>query len=144
MKRKLFLNHTAVKPGEKLAAGDFGRMSDDCLLPVGKSLLGHVVTARQEFEFFRPIVLPDGTPLTSKMGATVQYCGHDGTFAADIIVVGGIALVVGNPNVNNILKRPAQHATHHLVDYPHCYYWNPLRGYFMVPADQCKVLKTSE
>ena len=47
------------------------------------------------------------------MGATVKYCGHDGTFIADIFVVGNVNVVRANgPVTGNNIKRPADNASH--------------------------------
>ncbi len=81
----------------------------------------------------------------SKMGAKVQYCGHNGTFPADIFVHGETALVVAPGSINlDRISRPATGATHHMVDYPTALYWNPGRGYFMVPRNQVQVLENKE
>jgi hypothetical protein len=59
--------------------------------------------------------------LTAKMGAVVQYCGHDGVFIADIFVIEGVAAVRANgPITTDNLVRNGKlgPATHHLVDFP--------------------------
>lgn len=78
----------------------------------------------------------------AKMGATVQYCGHNGTFVADIYQVGNANVIRANGKVTpDNIDRPAKDATHHLSDYPDPGYWNPNLGVFVVPEKQCKELK---
>jgi len=78
----------------------------------------------------------------AKMGATVQYCGHDGTFVADIFRVGNVNVVKANgPVTPDSIRRPAQNATHHLMDFPLAGFWRPDIGVFVVPKAQVKELK---
>lgn len=74
-----------------------------------------------------------------KMGAKVQYCGHNGTFVADIFLIGDVNVVRANGPVNaGNLERPAKHPTHHLMDFPQAGFWSPDRGIFVVPKAQVK------
>lgn len=76
-------------------------------------------------------------PRLTRAGAVVQYCGHDGTFAADLFEVAGAVVVrAAGPVTPDNLTRPAVGATHHLVDFPSPGYWNPRLGVFVVPAAQ--------
>lgn len=78
----------------------------------------------------------------SKMGAKVQYCGHDGWFIADVHRVGNVNVVVANGKVSgDNIVRPAKGATHHLEDFPVVGYWAPHKGIFVVPEGQVKELK---
>ena len=78
------------------------------------------------------------TPVTqSRVGAIVQYCGHDASFVADIVVKHGVAVVIGNPKVESNLTRPASpNVTNHVID-AGALYWGPLRGFFVVPVSSC-------
>ena len=76
------------------------------------------------------------------MGARVAYCGHDGTFVADVHRVGNVNVVVANgPVTPGNIDRPAEGATHHVSDYPKGGYWAPHKGIFVVPEQQVKELK---
>ena len=78
----------------------------------------------------------------AKMGTIVQYCGHDGFFVADIFKVGNVNVVKANgPVTPDSIRRPAQNATHHLVDFPSAGFWRPDIGVFVVPKAQVKELK---
>lgn len=74
-----------------------------------------------------------------RVGAIVQ-CGHDATFVADVIEVGGACVVIANGAMDKVLERPASGATHRLADFPVAGYWNPRTGVFVVPSDQVVVL----
>jgi len=77
----------------------------------------------------------------AKMGATVQYCGHDGTFVADIFKIGNVNVIKANGLVTpGNIRRPAQKATHHLVDFPSAGFWRPDIGIFVVPQAQLEEL----
>jgi hypothetical protein len=77
----------------------------------------------------------------AKMGAKVQYCGHDGTFVADIFVIAGANVVRSNgPVTSKTLERPTTGATHHLMDFPSAGFWRPDLGVFVVPKAQVKEL----
>ena len=78
----------------------------------------------------------------SKMGARVKYCGHDGTFVADIFEVKGANVVRANgPVTGSNLDRQANDATHYLSDFPSAGFWCPQLGIFVVPKNQVKELK---
>jgi hypothetical protein len=84
----------------------------------------------------------------AKMGATVQYCGHNGGFIADIYRVGNVNVVRANSAVTagNLLRdNPKDHevfvATHHLMD-NEAGFWRPDLGVFVVPEGQVKELKS--
>lgn len=89
---------------------------------------------------------PVPTLRKSGVGVTVQYCGHDATFLADIIEVGGACVVVAaEPIIDNKgLKRPARGATHLMVDFPVGGYWKPQKGIFVVPNEQIRLLEPGE
>ena len=71
------------------------------------------------------------------IGAIVQYCGHDGTFVADIFVVGNTNVVRASRNVSpENLERPARGATHLVSDFPIRGFWRPDLGIFVVPQKQ--------
>ena len=79
----------------------------------------------------------------AKMGARVQYCGHDGHFVADIFTVADANVVRANgPVTPGNLIRPAQQqcapATHVLLDFPTTGFWRPDIGVFVVPEAQVK------
>jgi len=77
----------------------------------------------------------------AKMGAVVQYCGHDGTFVADIYEVAEANVVRANgPVTSSNLNRPAKNATHHLIDMPSGGFWRPDLGVFVVPKKQVEEL----
>ena len=74
------------------------------------------------------------------MGAVVRYCGHEGTFIADIRLVAGANVINANgPVTGESLNRdPADYAlaTHQLDDFPEAGGWFPRRGFFVVPEKQ--------
>lgn len=73
----------------------------------------------------------------AKMGAKVKYCGHDGTFVADIFNVDGVNVVLANgPVTMGNLIRPAANPTHQLEDFPKAGFWRPDLGVFVVPEFQ--------
>lgn len=72
-------------------------------------------------------------------GARVHYCGHDGTFAADLYEIEGAVVVRASaPVTPGDLDRPARDATHHLSDFPAAGFWRPDLGVFVVPAAQVR------
>jgi hypothetical protein len=77
----------------------------------------------------------------AKTGARVQYCGHGGWFIADILKVAGANVVRASGEVTpgNII-RPADEATHHLIDFPDTGFWRPDLGVFVVPENQVEEL----
>jgi len=85
--------------------------------------------------------------LTAKMGAQVQFCGHNGYFMADIFVIGDVAAVrASGPVSPDKLFRNQEYGppTHHLVDFPDPGMWEPKRGVFVVPASQVRVIAIQE
>lgn len=74
-------------------------------------------------------------------GAVVQYCGHNATFVADIIIVAGAAVVRANGPIEKYLTRPARNPTHHIVDFPVGGFWRPDLGVLVVPIDQVTKIK---
>lgn len=73
-------------------------------------------------------------------GLTVRYCGHDGTFVADVYEVAGAVVVrAGGPVSAETIRRPARGYTRHLLDFPKAGFWRPELGVFVVPADQLRV-----
>ncbi len=73
------------------------------------------------------------------MGAIVQYCGHRGTFIADIWEVGDVNIVHASREVTpDNLHRYEEFgaATHLLVDFPKAGFWKPKLGVFAVPKEQ--------
>ena len=81
---------------------------------------------------------------TGAIGAKVMYCGHDGWFIADIILVGDVAVVRGPDRgvaADKLVRGRNDEATHHLVDFPVAGAWMPKRGVFVVPQKQVYMLK---
>lgn len=75
------------------------------------------------------------------MGAKVQYCGHNGTFIADIFEIDGVNVVRASGAVTGEnIERPAKNATHHLLDFPRTGFWRPDIGIFVVPKKQVEEL----
>lgn len=82
------------------------------------------------------------------MGAIVRYCGHQGTFVADIFEIAGVNVVRANFNprhgageFNDRLNRDPEalaNATHQLTDFPNTGFWRPDIGVFVVPVAQVK------
>ena len=79
----------------------------------------------------------------SAMGAIVQFCGHRGTFIADIFEVGNVNVVHASREVNaNTLDRDNfDEATHHITDFPKAGFWKPWIGVFVVAKNQVTELK---
>ena len=74
----------------------------------------------------------------SRMGAIVQYCGHDGHFIADIYKIGNTNVInASQPVTMNNLRRPARGCTHHISDFPTSGFWQPRKGLFVIPEEQC-------
>lgn len=90
----------------------------------------------------------------AKMGAIILYCGHRGTFIADIHEVGNVNVVYANLPEGELGITPGSlirdgdlgpdHATHHLSDMPTAGCWKPVRGVFVVPKGQVKELNDAE
>lgn len=80
------------------------------------------------------------------MGAFVKYCGHEGGFVADLIVVAGACIVRANGPISgdNIIRRKNAVYTHHLMDFPTAGFWRPDLGVFVVPVEQCRKLTNSK
>ena len=76
------------------------------------------------------------------MGALVQYCGHAGTFVADIFRVGNVNVVrCLDPVTPGMLNRTnVREATHQLSDFPRAGFWRPDLGVFVVPHTQVRKL----
>jgi len=78
------------------------------------------------------------------VGALVRYCGHLGTFVADIYEVGNANVIHPSTPVTmeNLNRDPVdyEHATHHMVDHPVGGFWRPRIGVFVVPAKQVTIL----
>jgi hypothetical protein len=74
------------------------------------------------------------------IGANVLYCGHNGTFLADIIHIEGATVVRPNGplRLDKLDRNPGavQRATHHLRDFPIAGFWRPDLGVFVVPSAQ--------
>jgi hypothetical protein len=74
------------------------------------------------------------------MGAIVRFCGHRGTFIADIWRIGSVNVIAASRNINpSTINRDFdayEHATHHMSDFPRAGYWKPEGGIFVVPASQ--------
>lgn len=79
------------------------------------------------------------------MGAQVLYCGHQGSFLADIFEIDGVNVVraAGEPVTAGNIDRKAI-PTHHLSDFPRAGFWRPDLGVFVVPSAQVKKLKRKE
>ena len=79
-----------------------------------------------------------------KVGAIVQYCGHEATFIADIWYVGNVNVVRANGPIDKCLNREPKaftSATHHVSDFPTPGFWRPDLGVFVVPEKQVTELK---
>lgn len=76
----------------------------------------------------------------AKIGALIQYCGHNAMFVADIYEIDGVNVVRANGPIEQHLIRPAKGATHHVKDFPKAGFWKPHLGIFVVPAAQVKEL----
>lgn len=70
-----------------------------------------------------------------KVGACVQYCGHKGSFLADIIEVGNAVVVRASGPVTpgNIERIGYDECDYHLSDFPGPVFWRPDLGVFVVP-----------
>jgi len=79
---------------------------------------------------------------TAKMGALVQYCGHAGTFVADIFRVGNVNVVRANGPVtpDNLNRTNVRAASHQISDFPQAGFWRPDLGVFVVPHPQVRKL----
>ena len=79
----------------------------------------------------------------SAMGAIVQFCGHRGTFIADIYDIGECNVVHASREVNGdtINRDNFDAATHHISDFPKAGFWKPRIGVFVVPKSQVTELK---
>jgi hypothetical protein len=76
----------------------------------------------------------------SKMGAMVRFCGHNGSFIADVHKVGNCNVVRANgPVTPDNLDREST-PTHHISDFPNAGYWNSRLGVFVVPEKQVRTL----
>lgn len=81
------------------------------------------------------------------VGAKVMYCGHDGWFVADIILVGDVCVVRGpikGVTGGNLIRGRNNEATHLLMDFPVAGAWMPERGVFVVPQKQVRVLEKAD
>lgn len=80
----------------------------------------------------------------SKSGAIVQFCGHRGTFIADVYEVAGACVfhaAKAPVNGDTIRRDNYERATHHISDFPDASFWKPHLGIFVVPSAQVKLLK---
>ena len=77
------------------------------------------------------------------MGARVMFCGHAGYFVADIWHVGNVNIVHASSPVtgDTVIREDVELATHQLVAFPVAGFWKPLKGLFVVPEEQVKVIK---
>lgn len=80
----------------------------------------------------------------SYTGATVRYCGHRGTFVADIFRVAGANIVraTGPITGETLNRKNFEHATHYVGDFPDAGFWRPDLGVLVVPEAQVKLLLT--
>lgn len=79
----------------------------------------------------------------AKIGAIVQYCGHDATFVADIFRVGNVNVIRANGPIGpKTLTRPAAKATHHVSDFPKAGFWRPDLGVLVVLEKQVTEVKS--
>ncbi len=74
--------------------------------------------------------------LKPAMGAQVQFCGHKGSFIADVWVIAGVNVVVASGPVTPANLDRETTPTHRLVDFPSAGYWRPQKGIFVVPQKQ--------
>lgn len=79
----------------------------------------------------------------AKMGARVQYCGHEGWFVADIFQIHCVNVVRANGPVtpDNIVRTEMETITHTLSDMPEAGFWRPDIGVFVVPVAQVKHIR---
>lgn len=71
------------------------------------------------------------------MGALVSD-GGNGVFPADILLIGGVNVIVANPDLGGITFNGYPPATHEIMEFPERAYINKSRGFFVVPAKQLK------
>jgi hypothetical protein len=82
-----------------------------------------------------------------RMGARVLFCGHKGTFVADIFKVGNVNVVRANGKVDpaslnrDLVNKPP---THRMSDLPEAGFWRPDLGVFVVPQTQVKEVAQHE
>lgn len=74
-------------------------------------------------------------------GAQVAYCGHAGSFIADIWVVGNANVVRANGPVTTANIDRKSKPTHHISDFPLPGFWRPDLGVFVVPEKQVTKLR---
>lgn len=85
-------------------------------------------------------------PITG-IGLRIQFCGHDGTFMADVTECAGAVVVKAGTAPGSSaaflaqLERPARDADAILVDFPTAACWDTSRGVFVVPATQLRRLQ---
>lgn len=75
------------------------------------------------------------------VGALVRYCGHNGSFIADIYEVGNVNVVRANGRVGPDMLDRESEPTHHLRDMPTAGFWKPEIGVFVVPKAQVRELR---
>lgn len=103
------------------------------------ALCGNTVPFTPEIEMARAVL---GRPTTSRTGAMVRYCGHDGMFPADVYEIGeAVVIHCPTPISPDMLLRPAigRWWTHWVVDFPMAGFWRPQTGVLVVPSAQVRL-----
>lgn len=84
--------------------------------------------------------MPSNKPRAAKatIGAVVQYCGHNGSFVADIYRVGNATVVRASEPVTmaGLDRTLGAVRTHRVQDMPVRGFWRPDLGVFVVPMAQ--------
>lgn len=76
------------------------------------------------------------------MGVMVKYCGHNGSFIADVWELGPFAFVQASAPVKAETLDRVTRPTHRLSDFPKAGIWQPHNGMFVVPKTQVEELRT--
>jgi hypothetical protein len=78
------------------------------------------------------------------MGALIIFCGHKGTFTADIWRIGTVNVIhASGPVTMDTLDRSDRNfdaATHHMKDFPQAGFWKPALGIFVIPEKQVRAI----
>lgn len=82
----------------------------------------------------------------SYTGATVRYCGHRGTFIADIFRIAGSNVLRSIEPIRpeTLNRENLEDATHYVSDFPDAGFWRPDLGVLVVPEAQVKLLTVDE
>lgn len=76
-------------------------------------------------------------------GVLVQYCGHKGSFVADVFEVAGAYVVRPNGPIDlgNLDRQSSPE--YWVTDYPEAGFWRPDLGVLVVPKEQLVKMETS-